>query len=111
MPADEAKTDGMQACMLADTAPGKVVRAVVGDRTLAIANVDGAIYAIDDLCSHGQASLSEGDLDGHELECPFHGGAFDVRTGRPVRMPCTRPVRSYPVEVKDGAVIVLMQGT
>lgn len=67
---------------------------------------DGAVYAIDDTCSHANVSLSEGELDGCQLECWLHGSRFDVRTGDPSGLPATVPVATYPVTIADDQVIV-----
>ena len=66
---------------------------------IALYNVGGAFYATDDRCTHAAASLSEGILEGPVIECPFHGGTFDVRTGEALGPPCTTPVRTYNVSV------------
>ena len=73
----------------------------VGNREVAVCNVDGELYAIDDVCTHDEGSLDQGELDGHEIECPRHGARFDVRTGEvtvlPAVVPDHRPSRSaYP---------------
>lgn len=74
---------------------------------VAIYKVDGDFYVSDDRCSHGDASLSEeGSLDGCEVECSWHFGRFDVRTGQAVASPCTEAIRIYQVTVVDGAVCV-----
>ena len=65
---------------------------------------DGTVYATDNLCTHGHARLCEGFLEGHEIECPFHQGRFDIRTGAATAAPCTEPVRSWPVKVEGGRV-------
>lgn len=67
---------------------------------------DGAVYATDNLCTHGHARLCDGFLDGHEIECPLHQGKFDVRDGRPTCAPVTEPLRSYPVKVEGQRVWV-----
>jgi 3-phenylpropionate/trans-cinnamate dioxygenase ferredoxin component len=87
-------------------APGQVVVVDVDERRLAIANVDGQYYAIDDVCTHDGGPLGEGCLYGNDVECPRHGARFDVRTGRVTRMPAVRPVHSYPVTVDQGSVYV-----
>ena len=75
--------------------------------TLAIYNVDGTIYATSDLCTHGEASLSEeGTLTGKIVECPWHFGTFDVTSGKPAGMPCEIPLRIYPVKVIDQHVCI-----
>jgi nitrite reductase/ring-hydroxylating ferredoxin subunit len=68
--------------------------------------VSGDFFVVDDTCTHGLASLSEGALDGDTLECPWHGGAFNVRTGQPVMKPCIIPIAAYPVVVTDGQVCI-----
>ncbi len=65
---------------------------------------DGGVFATDNICSHGQARLCEGFLEGHEIECPYHQGRFDIRNGQPTLAPCTTPVKSYPVKLEDGRV-------
>ena len=81
-----------------------VVGMVVGGRDIALYNVDGQIYATDNVCTHGHARLCEGFLEGHEIECPLHQGKFDVRNGKPTCAPATDPLRSYPVKIEGGRV-------
>ena len=71
-----------------------------------LANVEGDIYALLDRCSHQDFPLSDGELDGDRLECIYHGAQFDVRTGRAMQLPAIRPVKTFPVEVRDDAVFV-----
>ena len=82
----------------------KLVR--VGDRFLALYNCDGTYYATDDTCSHAEASLSEGFLQGCEIECPLHGGRFDVRTGKATWSPAFVPIATYEVRVEGPDVLV-----
>jgi nitrite reductase/ring-hydroxylating ferredoxin subunit len=77
-----------------------------GDLILAVFNVEGTFYVTDDTCTHGPGSLSEGYLEGHRIECDFHNGAFDVRTGEVVDPPCMIPVKTYKVTVEDDAVFI-----
>jgi nitrite reductase/ring-hydroxylating ferredoxin subunit len=84
--------------------PGTARRVQVLGRRLAVHNVEGVFYVTDDTCTHGFASLSEGTLSGHVVTCPWHGGAFDIRTGQPVSAPCTEPLAVYPCELRDGVV-------
>jgi nitrite reductase/ring-hydroxylating ferredoxin subunit len=93
-------------CDVGEVTPGEPLKVDVEDRELAVFNVDGTIYVIDDQCTHGPGSLSEGELDGYVIECDFHQGGFDIRTGEPVIPPCMIPVRTYVVEIKDGKVII-----
>ncbi len=83
---------------------GKLVR--VGDRFLALFNADGTYYATDDTCTHAEASLSEGFLQDCEIECPLHGGRFDLRTGKATWSPAFVPVATYEVRVEGSDVLV-----
>lgn len=76
-----------------------------GDR-VAIANVEGQLYAFEDRCSHDDGPLGEGELEGCEVECPRHGARFDVRTGAALCMPAVVRISTYPVHVADGGVVV-----
>lgn len=67
---------------------------------------DGEYYAISDVCSHGQVSLSEGEVDGTSIECWLHGSTFDLKTGQPESLPATRPVPTYPVSYDGEQVLV-----
>jgi len=73
---------------------------------IVLANVEGEIYALEDVCSHQELPLSDGELEGTRLECPFHGAKFDVRTGRALNLPAVRPVRSFDVNVRDGDIFL-----
>ncbi|HEY9063913.1 MAG TPA: non-heme iron oxygenase ferredoxin subunit [Burkholderiaceae bacterium] len=83
-----------------------VTGVLVDGRDIAVYTVGDAIYATDNLCTHGHARLCDGFLDGHEIECPLHQGKFDVRSGQPTCAPVTEAVRSYPVKV-DGSRVYL----
>lgn len=85
---------------------GEGARYVVQGKAIAIFNVDGCFHAIDDRCSHGDASLAEGWLEGCEIECPLHQGKFDVTTGRATGAPCIVDIASYPLHVEDGTISV-----
>jgi 3-phenylpropionate/trans-cinnamate dioxygenase ferredoxin component len=96
----------IRACALMDLPPGEAVRIVGPHASIAVFNADGVLYAIDDTCTHQDASLSEGWLEGCFVECPLHAASFDLRTGEATNLPAKRPVRTYPVYVKDGEVYV-----
>jgi 3-phenylpropionate/trans-cinnamate dioxygenase ferredoxin subunit len=78
----------------------------VDDRAIAVCNVDGTFYAIDDVCTHDEGSLEQGFLEGYEIECPRHGACFDVRTGDVTALPAVVPIDTFPVRV-DGDDIEL----
>jgi 3-phenylpropionate/trans-cinnamate dioxygenase ferredoxin subunit len=86
--------------------PGQTTRVIVGDEEIALYNVDGQLFATSDICSHEEASLSEGEFFDHVIECPLHGARFDVRTGKPLSLPAVYPVKTFPVRVVDGKVQV-----
>ncbi|MCP2338682.1 non-heme iron oxygenase ferredoxin subunit [Actinomadura rupiterrae] len=73
---------------------------------LLVYRIDGEIYATSDTCTHATASLSEGELEGHTIVCPVHWAEFDVRTGRPLCFPATRPLETFAVTVEDGRIHV-----
>jgi len=88
-------------CKKTDVPENAVVRvAVAGRKPLAVCNVAGAFYATDDRCSHGDALLSAGMVEGHLIVCPLHFGSFDIRTGAAVDPPCSREIAVYPVTVE-----------
>jgi nitrite reductase/ring-hydroxylating ferredoxin subunit len=91
-------------CAAAEVAENTVKLVEVGRRALAVYNIGGTFYATDDECTHGAASLADGILDGDVIECTMHFGAFDVKTGQPVQEPCSIPLRTYKVVVRDGQV-------
>jgi nitrite reductase/ring-hydroxylating ferredoxin subunit len=78
--------------------------ASIAGRRIALFNLGGRFFAIDDSCSHESASLAEGTLDGATIVCPWHGAEFDVRTGKVLCPPATEDVRSYPVFVEGDSV-------
>ncbi len=67
---------------------------------------DGSVHAIDDVCSHANVSLSEGEVDDCTIECWLHGSRFDLRTGEPTGLPATAPIAVFPVTIQDGTVLV-----
>lgn len=85
-----------------------VARADLAGHSIALYVVDGAYYATADLCTHGQASLADGYLEGALIECPLHQGTFDVTTGAAVGAPCTVALRTYPVKLENGLLHVGM---
>ena len=88
----------------ADVPQEDVIAVVVAGREIALYGVDGEVFATDNICTHGQARLCEGFLEGHEIECPLHQGRFDVRSGEPTCPPPTEAIRSYPVKIEGGRV-------
>jgi naphthalene 1,2-dioxygenase system ferredoxin subunit len=73
---------------------------------VALFSIDGEVFATDNICSHGSARLCDGYVEGYEVECPFHQGRFDVRTGAPTCAPATEHVKSWPVKIEGGRVFL-----
>lgn len=89
-----------------ELAPGQGKQVEVGEKTIAIFNVDGKYYAIDDTCTHQGGPLSEGELNGKEVTCPWHGAVFDVTTGEVLGPPAPERVSSYKVRVSGNDIEV-----
>ena len=83
-----------------------VTRVEVDQRPVAIYHTSSGLYASLALCTHNGADLCDGYFDDHVIECPLHQGAFDVRDGKPIAAPATRPLRTLDVRVQDGMVQV-----
>jgi 3-phenylpropionate/trans-cinnamate dioxygenase ferredoxin subunit len=92
----------------AELPPGSKKVVEVDGRALAVIHCEGGFYAIDDVCTHDGGPLAEGPLFGCEIECPRHGARFDVRTGRPLRMPAIEPVATHPVEIRGEDIYVAL---
>ena len=86
--------------------PGAMKRVDVAGRAVALINLGGEFYAIDDTCSHEEASLSQGTLTGEVVVCPKHGARFNVKSGRVLSLPAVRSVAVYPVRVEGDEVLV-----
>lgn len=83
-----------------------VVGIVVAGREIALYRTDGTVFATDNICSHGHARLSDGFLEGREIECPLHQGKFDICSGRALCAPLTEDIRIYPVKVEKERVLL-----
>jgi nitrite reductase/ring-hydroxylating ferredoxin subunit len=96
----------IELCSTADVAAGGALRVEAGELMLAVFNVSGAFYVTDDNCTHGPGSLSEGYIEDDVVECNFHNGQFNIRTGEVVAPPCMVPIKTYPAIVEDGKVFI-----
>jgi 3-phenylpropionate/trans-cinnamate dioxygenase ferredoxin subunit len=92
----------------ADLSPGAKKLIEVDGRAIAVFNVDGQFYAIDDVCTHDGGPLAEGEFRGSEVRCPRHGARFDVRTGKALCFPAFEPVATHAVEVRGDDVYVAL---
>ena len=90
-------------CAAADVPPEGCRRVGRGKRpAIAVYNLGGSFFATADRCTHGSASLSDGEIIDGNIYCPLHAGGFDIRTGRPSDPPCEEPLRTFRVELRDG---------
>jgi nitrite reductase/ring-hydroxylating ferredoxin subunit len=90
-------------CSAADVGPGEMFRVDLPDvPPLAVYNVDGEFYATSNICTHNIAMLTDGYLEGETVECPLHGGCFNVKTGAPTSFPCEKPLQTYRVDSVAG---------
>lgn len=85
--------------------PGKIL-VEVADRLVALFHVEGKFYALDDVCTHDDGPLAEGELTGYEIACPRHGAKFDIRNGRVLAMPATKPTIAHDVQISGEDVLV-----
>lgn len=81
---------------------------IVG-KSIALYQVAGEVYATNNICSHGNARLCDGFLEGHEIECPLHQGKFDIRNGKALCAPLTEDIKTYPVKIEGNRVFVDIQ--
>lgn len=97
----------MRICPLADIAPGEALRVDVVNPPIALFHTeDGEVFAIDDTCTHQDASLADGWLEGCEVECPLHASKFDLRTGKADAPPAKRGIRTHMVTISEGDIHV-----
>ena len=91
-----------------DVPPGTAKVFEIDDRAVAVCNVGGELFAVDDVCTHDEGSLEQGDVDGYEIECPRHGARFDVRTGEVKALPAVVPIDTFKVRVEGEDIEIEM---
>jgi len=101
------QTEYLRVAATDEVPPGGVTSVSVAGRRIAIFNVDGTFYAVDDTCTHEYAPLSQGPRNGEVVTCPKHGSRFNVRTGRVLSLPAVVPLSTYPVRVEGGQISIL----
>lgn len=104
-------SQGIRVASVDDVEPGEAVvldtdLTGTGEPISLFRDDDGSYYALDDTCSHEEASLAEGWIEGCEVECPLHATRFSLRTGEPLSLPATRPVRAHAVTVEGDDVFL-----
>lgn len=83
-----------------------VIGVDIAGKSIALYRVEGEVFATDNLCTHGNARLCDGFLEGHEIECPLHQGKFDIRNGKAMCAPLTEDVKTYPIKIEGDRVFV-----
>jgi nitrite reductase/ring-hydroxylating ferredoxin subunit len=96
----------IELCAVEDVDVGTALKVEVDDLVLAVFNLDGEFHVTDDTCTHGPGSLSEGCIEGSNVICDFHDGAFDIRTGEPTVPPCMIPLKTYTTVIESGKVCI-----
>jgi 3-phenylpropionate/trans-cinnamate dioxygenase ferredoxin subunit len=97
-------TDWIRVCATSELLPGEFKIAFDGDAAIAVFNIDGELYAIEDVCTHDGGELAGGPIEGYTIECLRHGAKFDLRTGEALCAPAYTPTTKFPVKVEDGAI-------
>ena len=95
-----------QLCKVTDVGPDLPLRVRIDGTSYAVFQAGREYFVTEDQCSHGPGLLSEGFVEGWEVECPFHGGRFDLRTGEPTAPPCTKSIRVWSPRIVNGFVCI-----
>ncbi|MDR2013370.1 MAG: non-heme iron oxygenase ferredoxin subunit [Rhodanobacter sp.] len=91
-------------CATVELLPGEYRCVHAGGTPIAVFNIDGTFYALEDVCTHDGSELTGGVIEGHQIECPRHGARFDITTGAVLCAPAYEPVAKFPVKIEDGIV-------
>ena len=91
---------------LEDCPPGSLHKVMVGADPVVLANIDGSVYAILDRCTHEELPLSDGEIEGDIIVCPYHGARYDVTSGAARGLPAIKPVKSFPVEIREDGIYI-----
>jgi len=101
--------DPVRVASRSELPPGGKLLIDVDGRAIALFDVEGEIFAIDDVCTHDGGPLAEGEHQGYEVQCPRHGARFDVRTGQPLCMPAFEPVATHRVETRGDEIFIHLE--
>lgn len=91
-----------------DLKPGQMKSFAVGDKGVLLANWEGTLFATEDLCTHDDGTLADGELVEGQIECPRHGGQFDLKTGRGT-LPAVMPIKTFSVKVEGDNILVALE--
>ncbi len=101
-----AESGFVKVAQVGDLSPGEMMTVDLGQERVLLVNVEGDVYACEDVCSHAYASLGEGDLNGKEVECPLHGACFNVITGEVLSPPADENVRVFELRIDGEDILV-----
>ena len=101
-----ASSTFVRACGLSELEEDTPKRVELDGTPVSVVKTEGEVFAINDICSHANVSLSEGEVEDCQIECWLHGSMFDLRTGKPTNLPATEPVATFPIDVRGTDVYV-----
>ncbi len=93
---------------ITDVQPGQMKSFEVNEQSILIANWEGTFFATQDLCTHDNGTLADGELVSGEIECPRHGAHFDLQTGR-ATLPAAMPIKTFPVKIEGDNILVALE--
>lgn len=96
----------IKAAEIDELKPGAIKRITTDGEAMLLCNVEGDYYAVSDMCSHEDFSLSYGCLKGYDIECSLHGARFDVRTGEPTMEPAELAIKTFPIVFEDQSILI-----
>jgi nitrite reductase/ring-hydroxylating ferredoxin subunit len=98
--------DFVKAANVKDIQPSQMKEVEINGETICLANIEGKYYAIGNVCTHLGGPLAQGKLEGYEVQCPWHGSRFDIRTGKVVRSPAMRSEPTYEIKIQDDNILI-----
>ena len=105
---DETQCDFLEIVPASELPNGERLFVDIGDKPVVIFNIRGELYAVQDMCSHEELDLGDGDVEGYDLACPHHGAHFDLRTGKALTLPAVEDIPAYPVRIREGMIEIGM---
>ena len=103
---DEGVLEFIAVAAVAEIGNGERLLIEIDGKPIAVFNIAGKYFAIDDICSHDEGPLADGELDGHSIECPRHGARFDLESGKVLSMPAVADIAAYPLRVRNDEIQV-----
>jgi glycine betaine catabolism B len=98
--------DFVKAANVKDIQPSQMKEVEINGEKICLANIEGKYYAIGNVCTHLGGPLAQGKLEGYEVQCPWHGSKFDIRTGKVARSPAMRSEPTYEIKVQDDNILI-----